>query len=82
MFALLMRTQGFRLRPEGNSAVWRFGGASATTIATESFVTRLKILNSKSSGEKRDAETTEGFFTDRTADRGGNHPDHRSYRNS
>ena len=32
-------------------------------------------------GKNRDAET-EGFLTNRAADRGGNHPDHRSNRYS
>jgi hypothetical protein len=38
------------------------------------------VLNLK--GLQSSNAKTEGFLTNRTADRGGNHPDHRSYRNS
>jgi hypothetical protein len=63
----------------GTKVTNRFGEASANI--SHDCVIRDQTKSSLKTRENRDAET-KGFLTDRAADRGGNHPDHRSYRYS
>jgi hypothetical protein len=69
--------------PTGTKVTITFGPASAIImpdcVIRDSETNSTKVQNE---GKNRDAETTEGFLTNRVADRGGYHPDHCSYRYS
>src|SRR6266516_6997457 len=56
-----------------------FGTADANIEAAAMFAESSKTKDKR--GENRDAET-KGFLTNRAADRGCYHPDHRSHRHS
>jgi hypothetical protein len=76
---LVIESKGIIGRLIGTKVTMGFGPASAI-IMPDCFIREQKRNSTKvkNEGENRDAET-EGFLTNRVADRGGNHPDHCSY---
>jgi hypothetical protein len=76
-----MKIKPFAQVGTGTKVTGRFGPANANIYPDCVIRDQNKFKTEPYEGKNRDAET-EGFLTNRAADRGGNHPDHRGYRNS
>src|SRR5271166_5415986 len=76
-----MKIKPFAQISAGTKVTSEFGPASANIYPDCVIRDQNKFKKKHYEGKNRDAET-EGFLTNRAADRGGNHPDHCSYRHS